>query len=212
MIKPVSTRQSKRHARNRQLILEAARSVFSRKGFEKTTMADIAATAEMAAGTLYLYFKGKERLFYALMEEGMNSLYQHLKSSIAREREWSHKFRLFIQIPFQFFEENRDFYQIYLRELPACSSIEERESKKRFLQGHMAYVDLLEDCLQEKFNHQSKFPARDAALMLKGAVDSMIFGTMLDGREEPLTDKIDFLVELFRRGLAGVKTRKASGR
>ena len=90
---------------------------------------------EMAAGTLYLYFKGKERLFYALMEEGMNSLYQHLKSSIAREREWSHKFRLFIQIPFQFFEENRDFYQIYLRELPACSSIEERESKKRFLQG-----------------------------------------------------------------------------
>ncbi|WP_022668710.1 TetR/AcrR family transcriptional regulator [Desulfospira joergensenii] len=50
----------------RQEILHAARKVFSAKGFNSTTMEEIASQAELSPGTLYLYFKNKEELHTSL--------------------------------------------------------------------------------------------------------------------------------------------------
>ncbi|MBU2548481.1 MAG: TetR/AcrR family transcriptional regulator [Proteobacteria bacterium] len=49
------------------LILKHAGRLFSKQGFENTSMEDIARAAEVATGTLYLYFKSKEDLFYSLL-------------------------------------------------------------------------------------------------------------------------------------------------
>ena len=204
MLKASNQRKRKRFRKNREIILEAAKRVFSRKGFENTTMADIAQAAEMAAGTLYLYFRGKEELFYAVMEEGMNGLLQELKDAITGEKEANKQLRLFVQIPFHFFEENRDFYKIYLRELPSCSGEEARKSKRRCFQGHLDYVDILEGCLRKQVwsTGAIEYPYREAALMIKGAIDYMIFGSMFEETTQPLTEKVDFLVEVFQKGLA----------
>jgi AcrR family transcriptional regulator len=43
-------------------IINAARKVFSNKGFNTATMEEIASEAELSPGTLYLYFKNKEEL------------------------------------------------------------------------------------------------------------------------------------------------------
>lgn len=51
---------------NRQAILEAARGVFARSGYEATTVRDIVRETELAAGTFYNYFKSKEEVFHAL--------------------------------------------------------------------------------------------------------------------------------------------------
>jgi TetR/AcrR family acrAB operon transcriptional repressor len=50
-----------------QQILSAAAAVIIRQGYDKTTMSDIAAEAGVSRGTVYLYFKGKEELFEALL-------------------------------------------------------------------------------------------------------------------------------------------------
>jgi len=197
------SRKSRRHQKNRLLILEAAKGVFSRRGFEKTTMADIAQAAEMATGTLYLYFRGKEELFYALMEKGMNRLIQDLRAVVTEEKGWEKRLRLFIQKPFEFFEENRDFYKIYLRELPFCNAGERRQSMQRCFQGHLEYVDMLEECLKKGlgFRSSAKYPVREAALMIRGAVDFMILESMLEESSRPLTEKVDFMLEVFKQGL-----------
>ncbi len=49
-----------------QQIIIAAQKIFSSKGFNKTTMEDIAKKAELSPGTLYLYFKNKDELFASL--------------------------------------------------------------------------------------------------------------------------------------------------
>lgn len=51
----------------RQQILNAAAAVIIRQGYDKTTMRDIAEEAGASRGTVYLYFKGKEELFEALL-------------------------------------------------------------------------------------------------------------------------------------------------
>lgn len=48
-------------------ILNAAMGCFQAQGFHATKMQDIARAAEMAKGTLYLYFKSKDRLMLALL-------------------------------------------------------------------------------------------------------------------------------------------------
>jgi len=48
-------------------ILRAATVVIIRQGYDKTTMSDIADEAGVSRGTVYLYFKGKEELFEALL-------------------------------------------------------------------------------------------------------------------------------------------------
>ncbi len=48
-------------------ILDAAAAVIIRLGYDKTTMNDIADEAGVSRGTVYLYFKGKEELFEALL-------------------------------------------------------------------------------------------------------------------------------------------------
>lgn len=53
----------------RREILTAASSCFARKGFHQTSIADICATAEMSPGSLYRYFRSKEEIIRAMVEE-----------------------------------------------------------------------------------------------------------------------------------------------
>jgi AcrR family transcriptional regulator len=59
-------RRKRRKTERRDAILAAARKVFAEKGFEGTTIADVARKARVAAGTVYLYFESKTELFAAL--------------------------------------------------------------------------------------------------------------------------------------------------
>jgi AcrR family transcriptional regulator len=52
----------------RQHILMAAIEVFGRKGFDGANVADIAEAAEVGKGTVYLYFKSKDEIFRAILE------------------------------------------------------------------------------------------------------------------------------------------------
>lgn len=56
----------------RQQILTAAAGLFSRQGYHSTTVADIARVAEMAQGTVYLYFDSKKSVFAALVDETLD--------------------------------------------------------------------------------------------------------------------------------------------
>ena len=62
----IQERKEREKQRRRQQIMVAAKRVFNEKGFTKATMEDIAARAELSAGTLYLYFKNKDELYASL--------------------------------------------------------------------------------------------------------------------------------------------------
>jgi len=60
----------------RRDILEAALHAFGSKGFNETTVDEVAQAAGVAKGTVYLYFDSKEHLLLALKKEFMNGLTQ----------------------------------------------------------------------------------------------------------------------------------------
>ena len=55
-------------AKRRQIIEGRAR-VFLAQGFDAASMGEIARAAGVSKGTLYVYFKSKEELFEAIVEE-----------------------------------------------------------------------------------------------------------------------------------------------
>jgi AcrR family transcriptional regulator len=58
----------------REDILNAAIEMFLKDGFEKTSIIGIAEKLEYSTNTIYLYFKDKTELLYALMEQGFKKL------------------------------------------------------------------------------------------------------------------------------------------
>src|SRR5512141_738272 len=58
----------------RRRILEAAVRTFGRRGFHEARIAEIAAAAKVAEGTVYLYFRNKEDLLGVVFDETMDGV------------------------------------------------------------------------------------------------------------------------------------------
>lgn len=67
----------------RREILDAALSLFSDTGFSDTTVEDIASSAGVAKGTIYIYFDSKEHILVALKREFLDGLVSSLADVIA---------------------------------------------------------------------------------------------------------------------------------
>lgn len=68
-------------------IVESALIAFSKYGYDKTRMDDIAEAAKVSKGTLYLYFRSKEELFYAISETNILRLREQLSTLMATRKE-----------------------------------------------------------------------------------------------------------------------------
>jgi AcrR family transcriptional regulator len=63
---PPGRRERQKRERERR-ILRAAEQLFARRGYARTTMADVAARARLAVGTIYNYFPSKPEIVLALL-------------------------------------------------------------------------------------------------------------------------------------------------
>jgi len=69
MVYRKTERTERVHAARRSRILRAARKLFAHRGYDATTMRDVADAAGTSIGNLYFYFENKEALLLALMAE-----------------------------------------------------------------------------------------------------------------------------------------------
>jgi TetR/AcrR family transcriptional regulator, cholesterol catabolism regulator len=64
-------------------VLSIASELFARKGFEATSMRDIATAAGLMSGSLYYHFASKEDLYVAVMDESIAKLFHAVERAIA---------------------------------------------------------------------------------------------------------------------------------
>ena len=79
----IKERKVREKERRRQQIIVAAKRIFSAKGFNKSTMEDIAEEAEISPGTIYIYFKNKDELYASLsirILQHLNIRLEHVKN------------------------------------------------------------------------------------------------------------------------------------
>ena len=69
-------------SKTRQKLVDVARQLFAKQGFDDTTMNDIAQASGKGRRTLYTYFKNKEEIYYAVIEAEMERLTDSMKDEI----------------------------------------------------------------------------------------------------------------------------------
>lgn len=109
-----------RKAETRSMIFQAARMVFSEKGYHKTQIADIVKASGTSTGSIYAHFKDKRDLFEQITRETLGKLSSRLKElsetthpGDARERvsRWRPAFEAF----FDYVEENPEQVLLIVR-------------------------------------------------------------------------------------------------
>ena len=108
----IAQRRQREALKRRQSILDAARDIFWRKGYARATVAQIAQAAELAPGTLYLYFTGKDALYVELLTEGYELLEQRLKAQLAQESDPRSAAAALIDVLFDFAREHPQYFEI----------------------------------------------------------------------------------------------------
>lgn len=109
-------------------ILDAAEKVFFEKGFNVAKMDDVADAAELSKGTLYLYFKNKEELYFGLTHRALLSLTKRFKKVVDADGTGMEKMINIGNAFYAFSKEEPDFYKsIALYEMSQMEATEEGE-------------------------------------------------------------------------------------
>jgi AcrR family transcriptional regulator len=179
----------------RQRILEAATTVFARKGYRHTSVADIIEAAGIARGTFYLYFQSKEEIFLALIDRWFEDTTRRLEQVAdmpASLEETRCKKLGEIRGWFEFFRERRELALIVFREAVAIDDrfeerMEQLLARINQLRGqHMrqmqqagyfrtdANIDFLNACLNGIFRElMLRYVLREEAPDLDWLVDQL---------------------------------------
>ncbi len=107
------TRQERRKQRTRRRLLDAARRVIARLGYESAGVLDITEEADVSKGTFYQYFKDKEALTHTLIVEGFEELRARADAIVTPERKPAEAHEA-LRTVFHYAAENRDLFRIML--------------------------------------------------------------------------------------------------
>ena len=159
-------------------ILDAATRVFARKGFYNSTIADVAKAAEVAEGTIYLYFKNKDDLLISIFEHSMEIFIQEVTKELERVDDPRGKLKTFLSLHLQLVQKNPDLAQVLQIELRQSSKFMKEYEGGKFSD----YLNLVRGILeegQEKGVFRKNLEPRILRRAIFGAVDELALEWLL---------------------------------
>jgi AcrR family transcriptional regulator len=103
----------------RAALMRAARRVFGAHGYESATMEEIAREAEVAKGTIYLYYPSKQAIYEAAFTDCMAELEERTRQRVESAPTVKDAIAAFVGTRVEFFVERQDFFRMYLGEVSA---------------------------------------------------------------------------------------------
>jgi len=102
----------------RRRIYESALKLFREKGFEQTTMRDIAAKAGVALGAAYYYFSSKEAIVLAFYQEMQESSHDSILEALSQHKKLKDRIRTVVENRLELLAPNRKFCDALFRHAP----------------------------------------------------------------------------------------------
>ncbi len=204
------SRKEREYLAHREEILLAAEKVFAAKGFFPTTMSDIAREAEFGTGTLYKYFKSKEELYFTLIDEKVEEINRLVKAKLSRKASAVERIKDVLELQFEFFEKNRDFFRIYISERNRFEWTVKDDLGKGIHEKMLTYIDTLAEVMRQgvKEGEFKSINPIDLAHALVGIVNSFVFERLISREHYPLISKLDTVLEIFLGGAQQMERRR----
>jgi TetR/AcrR family fatty acid metabolism transcriptional regulator len=183
-------------------LLNAARAVFGKKGFHDASIEEIAEMAEVAKGTVYLYYKSKNDLYLEALRFGIESLVNELKTRADSAGSCLETLRLLTRTKIVFFEENRDFFRIYYSELGKLPAHPAGLTLVRDLYTEQAEV--FQRVLRQGIKRREVRPLdiEKTAFAIADLTRGIAMQRLLGMSSTRLEDDVEFIVNVIWKGIA----------
>jgi len=187
-----SERKQREKAERRLAILQAAERVFFKQGIDATTMADVAKEAELAKGTLYLYFKSKDDLCYGINEIGLGLLAKQFIASSKKEERGIDKVVSLGKAYFEFSDKHPEYVEMMLHSDGLNPDEDESENAKacaeRAQETLGIFVEIIITGIQDGSIKKSVDPLKTAILLWSFSVGLL---QVLNRKEHELKSQFD---------------------
>ena len=186
-------------APKRDAILRAAIDVFAERGFFNAQVADVARVAGVAAGTVYLYFKGKDDLLVSIFERSMREGLAKGRAAVGDLRDPRERLRRLARAHLARLGHDRNLAIVFQVELRSSTKFMERFSATLLRD----YLGLIREAIadgQRDGLFRADVKATAMAKMLFGALDEMATNWILSRRRYSLEADADIVVDLFING------------
>lgn len=188
----------------RRQILQVSRKLLLEKGFDRMSMRKIAASVGCSATSIYLYFKNKDDLLHALIEEGFEMLHQNLTQvyegvpDSRPDAGIEGLCREFIR----FGMENPEYYEIMFQLHPKHMRRYPVEKYRKARRN----IDLIMHSLQQG-HEQQLFYIPDARLVANVILSTLHGGISLmnAGRIDAKVDRESYVETIIQSVLAGIQ-------
>ncbi len=107
MVRGGEKRVTAKAEETRERIVDAALELFRQKGFDETTMRDIAAAANVATGAAYYYFRSKEELVMAFYMRTALEARERLPAAVERSSDLRKRLHTIIEFKLSQFSQHR---------------------------------------------------------------------------------------------------------
>lgn len=181
-------------------ILQAAVTVFAEHGYFNSRVSDIAKRAKVADGTIYLYFKNKEQILMAALDQAFATFMETARTELSAIKDPRAKLRRLAFLHLDRLGANRGMAMVVQTEL--------RQSAKflsEFSHRHMvAYFDMVREVLREGQAagfFRPDISDRIAANVFFGSLDSLVTSWLLSEHEYQLAASADGVADVILAGL-----------
>jgi TetR/AcrR family fatty acid metabolism transcriptional regulator len=182
-------------------IIEGAIKVFAKKGFYNAKVSEIAREANVADGTIYLYFKNKDDILISVFEEKVDVIIHRMQAELKKVDDPMDKIRTFVEHHMRLVKENKYLSEVIQIELRQSSKFMRRYLPVKFLE----YLDLIGQIIEEGKRvgviRQDVIPAV-AKRAIFGALDEMSLYWVLTRKPKySLEQSIEQISAFFIDGL-----------
>jgi len=183
----------------REDILTIAQDIFSRYGYKKTTLDDIAQAIRKGKSSLYYYFSSKEDLFQAVINKEADFLKSELAKVVEKNIEPEEKIREYITTKLITYRDLGNLYNAIQNDLVAVEFLEQIKNSYEKEEIRMTKRILLEGARKGKFEIQDfTLSAIGITTAIKGLEIPLAAGTW---RHSDLEKSVDMIVKIICYGI-----------
>jgi TetR/AcrR family fatty acid metabolism transcriptional regulator len=184
----------------REALLRAAIDTFASRGFFNAQVADVARAANVAAGTVYLYFRGKDDLLISIFERTMKTAIAEGRTRVGELTDPVERLRAIARLHLGRLGRDRALAVVFQVELRQSTKFMEQFSSTQLRE----YLGIIRDVIadgQRRGAFRAQINPTVAAKLFFGALDEMATNWILSRRRYSLVGEADAIVELFVGGL-----------
>ncbi len=184
-------------------ILDATCRVVARHGFQGATVERVAEEAEIAKGTVYLYFQNKEELFTAAVEQGIENFTSQVRRQVAEALTPIERLQRLVEVSLELSDTYRDFFKTLLLERNFLAASPNHPEAAHMLDLYLAYIHFIEEIIQDGVRAGVLRPhnVEASAFVLNEAIRGCFQQRALGLTARPVTEDAGILLDLFFNGV-----------